>query len=317
MNEITNVFLFTGFLESGKTTFLQSVLENINFCNGQPTLLLVCEEGAQEYDSKRFATDSVKIEYIRSESELSRKNLSVLCRKAQASRVLVEYNGMWSLDTFYTEMPEDWRVFREMLFIDAATFMTYNTNMRQLMYDKLKRCTVACFNNPESLSGADKEMIHKIVRAASKRADIAYQYADGRTDYDTEVDALPYDIDAPTIVIQDYDYAVWTRDLTDNPANYDGKTVSVKLSTADCDGMVPNEICAGRYVMVCCENDMQFTGLVCENVPAELNKAGKWILVTGTLQIKDHPLYGARGPVMACVSARECDAPSQEVATFY
>ena len=47
------VYLFTGFLESGKTSFIDETLADKRFNNGQRTLLLVCEEGEAEYDESR------------------------------------------------------------------------------------------------------------------------------------------------------------------------------------------------------------------------------------------------------------------------
>ena len=44
------VYLFTGFLESGKTKFIQETLEDSRFNAGERTLLLVCEEGVEEYE---------------------------------------------------------------------------------------------------------------------------------------------------------------------------------------------------------------------------------------------------------------------------
>ena len=44
------VYLFTGFLDSGKTTFIQEVMEEEEFNEGERTLLLLCEEGEVEYD---------------------------------------------------------------------------------------------------------------------------------------------------------------------------------------------------------------------------------------------------------------------------
>ena len=49
------VYLFTGFLEGGKTRFIQETLEDKRFCNGERTLLLVCEEGEEEYAPDQFA----------------------------------------------------------------------------------------------------------------------------------------------------------------------------------------------------------------------------------------------------------------------
>ena len=51
----TPVYLFLGFLESGKTKFIQETLEDPRFSNGEKTLLLVTEEGEEEYETIRFA----------------------------------------------------------------------------------------------------------------------------------------------------------------------------------------------------------------------------------------------------------------------
>ena len=49
------VYLFTGFLESGKTKFIQETLEDKRFHKNEKTLVLVCEEGVEEFEpSCRF-----------------------------------------------------------------------------------------------------------------------------------------------------------------------------------------------------------------------------------------------------------------------
>ena len=44
------VYLFTGFLEGGKTTIIQESLNDQNFNSGEKTLILLCEEGIEELD---------------------------------------------------------------------------------------------------------------------------------------------------------------------------------------------------------------------------------------------------------------------------
>ena len=44
------VYLFTGFLESGKSTCFQEILEEGNFEDGLRTLYLMTEEGEKEVD---------------------------------------------------------------------------------------------------------------------------------------------------------------------------------------------------------------------------------------------------------------------------
>ena len=206
------VYLFTGFLEAGKTRFIQETLEDKRFCNGEKTLLLLCEEGEEEYAPDEFASKTVQIRTLEDQSELTPDRLTALAEETDAERVVIEYNGMWLLDVLYTALPEGWMVYQEFFFADANTILRYNDNMRQLVYDKLKSCELAVFNRfrPEM----DKMEFHKLVRAASRRADIAYEYPDGKVEYDEIVDPLPFDLDAPIVEIGDDDYATWYRDLS-------------------------------------------------------------------------------------------------------
>ena len=220
------VYLFTGFLEAGKTRFIQETLEDKRFCNGEKTLLLLCEEGEEEYAPDEFASKTVQIRTLENQSELTPDRLTALAEETDAERVVIEYNGMWLLDVLYTALPEGWMVYQEFFFADANTILRYNDNMRQLVYDKLKSCELAVFNRfrPEM----DKMEFHKLVRAASRRADIAYEYPDGKVEYDEIVDPLPFDLDAPIVEIGDDDYATWYRDLSEEPKKYEGKTVRFK-----------------------------------------------------------------------------------------
>ena len=66
------VYLFTGFLEGGKTKMLQEILEDENFNDGCKILLIVCEEGIEEYDATRFWGKNVH--QMRVESEAAKKS---------------------------------------------------------------------------------------------------------------------------------------------------------------------------------------------------------------------------------------------------
>jgi len=64
------VYLFSGFLESGKTKFIQETLEDKRFHKKERTLVLVCEEGVEEYDSSRIPCKDVLFEIIEEKSRL-------------------------------------------------------------------------------------------------------------------------------------------------------------------------------------------------------------------------------------------------------
>ena len=309
------VYLFTGFLEGGKTKFIQETLEDKRFNKGEPTLLLVCEEGLEEYAPEQFSGHRVKLKAVEDEEDLNPENLTKWLAQAEAERVLVEYNGMWMLDSLYNALPEGWLVAQEFMFADATTFLSYNANMRQLTYDKLKSAELVVFNRfkPEM----DKMDFHKIVRAASRRADIAYEAADGSVADDDSVVPLPFDINAPIVEVGDRDYALWYRDVAEEPKKYAGKTVRVKARCAVNRGIPKGWRVLGRHVMTCCEADIAFHAFVCDFSAVEDGESDGWYVVTAKMEYKFHRSYGRRGPVLTALSAESCEAPDPSVATFY
>ena len=309
------VYLFTGFLESGKTKFIQETLEDKRFCNKEKTLLLVCEEGEEEYAPEQFATDTVVIRVLEGQEQLTNENLTKRAQETKADRVVIEYNGMWLLDALYAAMPEGWVVYQEFMFADAGTFLSYNGNMRQLVYDKLKSCELVVFNRFKP--DMDKMEFHKVVRAASRRADIAYESTDGKVVYDDIEDPLPFDLNAPVIEIGDADFAEWYRDLGETPANYEGKTVRFKCRALKRSKMPANTFIVGRHVMTCCVEDIQFAALVCQWDKADSVQDDSWMILTAKLNFKFNKAYGRKGPVLSYVSHELCEAPEQPVATFY
>lgn len=309
------VYLFTGFLESGKTKFIQETLEDKRFCNKEKTLLLVCEEGEEEYAPEQFATDTVVIRVLEGQEQLTTENLTKWAQETKADRVVIEYNGMWLLDALYAAMPEGWVVYQEFMFADAGTFLSYNGNMRQLVYDKLKSCELVVFNRFKP--DMDKMEFHKVVRAASRRADIAYESTDGKVVYDDIEDPLPFDLNAPVIEIGDADFAEWYRDLGETPANYEGKTVRFKCRALKRSKMPENTFIVGRHVMTCCVEDIQFAALVCQWDKADSVQDDSWMILTAKLNFKFNKAYGRKGPVLSYVSHELCEAPEQPVATFY
>lgn len=311
------VYLFTGFLESGKTKFIQETLEDVNFNKGERMLLLVFEEGIEEYDKSAFSGKNISIEIIDDKSKLNPEYLDALCKKAGAERVIAEYNGMWFLDDFYKNLPDGWLVYQEMLFVNSETFISYNTNMRSLVVDKLKSCEMCIFNRFSEKN--DMLEFHKIVRATSRSANIAYEYKNGFVQYDDIEDPCPFDKTADIIEIKDEDYAYWYRDFAENVSDYIGKTVKIHVVTVKNKIInTKNEIIVGRHIMTCCQDDIAFKGLLCKMENAYEFSAGDWIDLTAKISMEKHRVYKSeKGPVLTTLNVQKSTAPKMPVATFY
>ncbi|MBO5416984.1 MAG: GTPase [Clostridia bacterium] len=311
------VFLFTGFLDSGKTTFIQSTLEDKRFNNGTSTLVLLCEDGEEEYDEEKFASKNcIHIEEIESLEDLSEEKLAALQKKHKAKRVVVECNGMWQLDSFLEAMPEGWLIYQEMSFADATTYLTYNANMRNLVGDKLKNCDMIVFNRFTEALNEKKEDFHKIVRSVSRRANIVFDYGD-HAEPDDIVDPLPFDIEADVIEIGDNDYGIWYADLTEDRDKYAGKTVKFTGIVATNGKMPPNSFIIGRHIMTCCADDVMFGGLACKWTGVNALTHLAWIKATAKITIEKHKLYGNEaGPVLNILKVEKGEKPDPEVVTF-
>ena len=194
------MYVFTGFLESGKTKFIQETLEDERFNAGEKTLLLVFEEGEEEYDISTYPSQNVYIETLEYE-DLSEEKLEALRKKHHAERVIVELNGMHLAADFYLKTPDTWQIAQEVMFADANTFLSYNQNMRQLTVDKLAGAELVVFNR--MAPGTDVMEYHKIARAVNRRINILYEYTDGTTKQDDIEDPLPFDLNAPVVKIEE------------------------------------------------------------------------------------------------------------------
>ena len=309
------VYAFTGFLDSGKTKFIQETLEDERFNAGERTLLLVFEEGEEEYDFSTYPHKNVYLEVL-DQATVTTKELLALQKKYKPERVVVELNGMQQVGDLYMRFPEGWALAQEVMFADTTTIMAYNANMRNLVMDKLVGAQMVVFNRLEK--GADVMPFHKLARAASRRIDILYDYTDGTTSFDEIEDPLPFDINAPVIEVKDEDYALWYRDVTEEPQKYHGKTVCFKAQVAMLRREKDNMFAPGRFVMTCCVDDIQFCGIPCRYSDPKSLESRSWVMVTAKITAEKHKLYkGEIGPVLTAMEVTKGATPAEpDVATF-
>ena len=309
------VYLFTGFLEAGKTSFIMDTMQDPGFNDGKKKYLIItCEEGVEEYYPEEMG-DNVSFASFDSPDRLTPDRLSAQQKRAKADIVLVEYNGMWTLDSFYNALPDGWMVYQEILIVDSTTAISYNANMRQLMVDKLTSSEMVLFNRVSS--ERDRMELHKLVRGISRRASICYEDMTGNIDFDDIEDPLPFDINAPVIDIKDEDFAIFYRDMSEELSKYKGKTLRFKGIVALDPSIPKDQFAIGRHIMTCCEADIAYRGVVAKGMKGLRLKTRDWVIVEGVLNEEYSKLYRAEGPVLTVTKIEPSEPPKQEVATFY
>ncbi len=314
--EDISVYLFLGFLESGKTKFIQETLEDPRMETGERTLLLICEEGVVEYEPEKFAVNNVIVVTLESAAELNVENLESLTKKHKARRVVVEYNGTWLLQQLFDAMPESWVINQIMTFFDANTFLNYNANMRQLVFDKVQMTQMVVFNRFKG--EYEKTEFHKIIRGISRRPDIVYEYLGGKAEFDDIEDPLPFDVDAPIIEIADRDFAWFYREMAEKAESYVGKRVRFKGMAAVSKKVPAGCIVLGRHIMTCCEADIAYDGFAVKtNGLLKDIKTRDWLTVTAKIAYEYNSVYRAEGPVLIAEKLETAEPPEEQVVTYY
>ena len=308
------VYLFTGFLEAGKTKFIKETMQDENFNDLKRKYLIIqCEEGEEEIEPGELP-GNVSICTFEREDDLVADRILARQKRAGADVIVVEYNGMWQLDKFYNALPENFLVFQEIFIADSKTILSYNANMRQLVVDKLTSAEMVVFNRVDE--NTDKNELHKLVRGVSRKANICYEDVNGEIEFDDIEDPLPYDLNAPVIEIKDEDFAIFYRDMSEEFEKYNGKTVKFKGIVA-LDPSLPKENFAiGRHIMTCCADDISYRGVVAKGTRGMTLKTRDWVTVEGKLTEEYSALYQSKGPVLTVTAIERAEKPAQEVATF-
>ncbi len=131
------VYLFTGFLDSGKTTFIQDTLHDPRFHEGERTLLMICEDGDVTYDEVVMKDYNCDIVYVKKEDELNADYLQSLDQHYHPDRVIVEFNGMWNVTAFMDlEFPIRWLLVQILTTVKVTLRHSINSIINHSFYAK-------------------------------------------------------------------------------------------------------------------------------------------------------------------------------------
>ena len=308
------VYLFAGFLESGKTSFIASVLGDPGFTRDERTLVVCCEEGLEEIEPALLKKAHTEVEFIEDEDEFDADTLRAFVRAHHPDRVIVEMNGMWDLDAALARVPKVLEVYQIITTVNAETFDLYAKNMGQRMLQHITDADMVVFNRATEET---RQLIRdRNVRSMNPKASIYFENDDGTSeDYGAGMPP-PYDMDAPVIEIEDEHFGIFYLDASENPENYDGKTVRFKGYTYRGRNIAKDEFVPGRMGMVCCAEDIRFVGFIAKANGLPLPEAKSWQRVTARVQVEERRQYKGTGPVLYVTAIEPCEEPEEEVVNF-
>ena len=298
-DDVMPLFLINGFLEAGKTEFLQFTMEQEYFQTDGKTLLIVCEEGDTEYDDELLKETRTSVVYVDSLEELTPGHLEELEILYNPERVLMEWNGIWNQDEL--KLPEDWMIYQQVTIIDGSTFDLYVKNMKPLLGAMVRNSELIICNRCDGIE--DLEGYRRTLLAMNNKAEIIFEDEQGEISQVSEAD-LPYDMSADVIEIAPEAYGIWYIDCMDKPDRYRGKVVEFTGMVLKSPEFPKNYFVPGRMAMTCCEADMTFLGYVCKSKEARHLETRQWVKVRAKIEYEEWQDYGGVGPVLYAESVK-------------
>lgn len=309
-DDITPVFLINGFLEAGKTEFLSFTMEQDYFQTEGKTLLIVCEEGENEYDEELLKDTRTSVVYVDSIDEVSPERLTELELLHNPERVLVEWNGMWNQDDF--QIPKDWTIYQQITIIDMSTFDLYSKNMKPLMAAMVRNSELVICNRCDGIEDLDR--YKRLIKSMNTSCEIVFEDESGEINEISEED-LPYDLSADVVEIGPDAYGIWYIDCMDKPERYVDKVVEFTGMVLKSPNFPKNYFVPGRMAMTCCADDMTFLGFICKAREARNLETRQWVKVRAKIKLEYWQDYGGEGPVLYAEEVVPAE-PIEEVVTF-
>lgn len=307
------VYLFTGFMDSGKTTLIKETLVENGFEIESKNLIIVCEDGDEEYDEEKLKTMNTSVVFVENKEDFTKEFMDKCVRDYWPDNIFIEYNGTWEVADFAEEvLPESCELVQVLTTVDATTFENYLTNMRTMMMEQLFLSDVVIFNRSDE--NTPKIKFRTAVKTNNRRAQIVYERKDGTIDETPE--PLPYDMSKDFLEITDMDYGVWFIDAQENPKKYDGKTVKFLALVYNPDKMKKGVFVPGRFAMTCCIEDVQFIGFKAKYDKSKEIPHKSWIWVTAEMKTEFAMEYKGKGPVLYVKEIEKAEKPEDELVYF-
>ncbi len=307
------VYLFSGFMDSGKSTLIKETLIDGDFGEDGRTLLILCEDGEVEFEESELKKANTKMALIEEEEEFTEEKLKELNREYLPDQVFLEYNGTWQMATFLEmSLPKDWVLVQSLATVDAGTFEMYLTNMRAMVMEQIFAADVVIINRCDD--DTPKGKFRRAIKMVNRRAQIAYERENGEMDESEE--ELPYDLSQDVIEILDMDYGIWYMDALDDTRRYEGKKVRFLAQAYRPDKMKKGVFVPGRFAMTCCVEDITFIGFKCKYDKASELAHRSWVTVTAEIRNEFAMEYKGKGPVLYAIDVQPAEKPEDELVYF-
>jgi len=303
------VYIFSGFLDSGKTSAIKNTLYDGRFNEGEKSLIISFEQGDVEYDDKFLKYTNSVVEYL-DFKDFNKAKQKELDDKHQPERIMIEFNGMDDDEVLLKNgFIDNWEIAQYLTTIDASTFKNYMTNMKQFMFNHIKYAEVAVINRSDD---QDLRYLRNNLKGINTRLETIFEDKAGNVTNKLKEEL--FDVSKP-IIISDIDFGLWYMDALDNPLKYENAQIEINAFYYEEVKEYPNVFIFGRKAMVCCANDIQTIGFTVIGPDKNNLKLDNYYHLKGKIHCLDDE-QGYKTCVIYPDSYSEIDPPKEALVNF-
>ena len=308
---VTPVFICTGFLDSGKTTLIKDTLMEQEWIEPGLTLLIVCEEGEEEYSEEYLKRKNMALLNIEEPEQLNATFFKNCEKNYHPTQVVIEYNGMWKLqDLLMIKYPRNWQLQGVYSTVNGMTVDMYLKNMRNVLMEQLTESELIVVNRCPAET--DRSGFRRALKVQNPMAQLIFEGTDGKIIQPSAED-LPYDVKTNPIVIDDMDFGIWYVDAYDHPDIYLHKEIEFVAQAFRPKGMGKDMFVPVRKIMTCCADDIRFYGYPCKvdkNIDIPMKK---WVKIRARFEFESVTSFGNEQPVLYLTHMEVAQKPEEEV----
>mgnify|MGYP002518031684 CR=1 FL=1 len=304
------VYFVNGFLEAGKTTFIKELLSRDYFDTGEKTLVLLCEDGLEEYTDDFCREHHLTVEMIEDEEAFTDEKLKEAEQRTNPERIIIEFNGMWNpehkLDYWSGEQ------IMMIVIIDATTFELYLNNMKPYVKQQIADAYMTVFR---SCDGKENRLAgyRRSIRALNPQTNFVFKNKEGEMNPRLDED-LPYNIQANQIELTDEAFGIFYIDAMEYVTRYKNKIVSF---TGKIFKKRENMLLIGRKALTCCSEDLTMFAFICDARDVGGFEEYEWVRVDGQVKAEYFEKLQAAIPIIQIIWIEKCQKPGQEVVNIY
>ncbi|MDT3701196.1 MAG: permease [Thermincola sp.] len=170
------VNIITGFLGSGKTTFINETLKR-GLLSNKKTLVIQCEAGERELEDEIINHRTVIVKKFSKDKPLDSQLVKDIIKWHLPNRIIIEHNGMSKMEDLVTLLEDSdliklCKINQVINIIDANTFDLYINNMRPILTEQISISDSIILNNADGLPKGKFNNVQQTLKAINRTAEI-------------------------------------------------------------------------------------------------------------------------------------------------